>query len=281
MFKKILLFTITSGIGYLAFSSYTSGAASGLLNRSGAKGSSTTCGGGGCHGTGTSTTVSIVVDSAGGVAVTRYRPGVSYTVVVTGHNTSSLPQFGYQFASVSGTGSSQVQAGTSTAPASSRISPLSGINFVEQSTQIAGTAGNYTVSIPWTAPTAGTGTITMYCTLNAVDGDGNNNSADISGNTNITLNEGFVSVPQLSKNIDIKTYPNPATNQFSIKIDGGTGIYNVNFYDMSGRIVCSENISATGMVSETIVNCANWPKGYYGVQISQNGAQRVLPVVKI
>ncbi|MDR3680128.1 MAG: T9SS type A sorting domain-containing protein [Flavipsychrobacter sp.] len=284
MIKKILLFSFTSVIGYFALSSYTSGPARNGLNRTGCKGNTnTSCGGGGCHGgTSANTTVSIIVDSAGGVAVTNYKPGITYTVVIQGSNTSSLPKFGFQFASVSGTGAAQVQAGTSTAPVHCRISLLSGINFVEQSTQIAAVSGLYTVSIPWTAPATGTGTVTMYCTLNAVDGTGNQNSTDVSNFTSTTLSELTTGVAELTQDIATKVYPNPATSQFTIKMDNaGTGIYNVNIYDISGRIIATQNIRTNGTTVETVINCSNWPKGYYGVQIAQNGAQRVLPVVKL
>ncbi|MDR3678588.1 MAG: T9SS type A sorting domain-containing protein [Flavipsychrobacter sp.] len=286
MKKRILLLTLTSGIGFLAFSSYTSGPGLNFQNCTGAKGSATSCGGGGCHGgNSTATTVSIEVDSAGGVAVTKYRPGVTYTVKITGTNSSSLSHFGFEYTAVSGSGSSQTQAGTvNGAPANCHITTnITGLQIVEHSMPLTGTSGAYTVpSFTWTAPALGTGTVTMYCTLNAVNFDGGADAADVSRNTSITLNEGFVGVSELPQDIAIKAFPNPATNQFSIKMEGaGTGVYNINVYDMSGRIVATQSIHANGGTTETVINCSTWPKGYYGVQIAQNGAQRVLPVVKL
>ncbi|MDR3678587.1 MAG: T9SS type A sorting domain-containing protein [Flavipsychrobacter sp.] len=284
MKKRILLFTLTASIGYLSLSSYKAGLAyhSGL-NRTGAQASSATCGGSGCHGgNSTNTTVSITLDSAGGVPVTGYTPGASYTVVIKGTNTSSLPQFGFQYSTVSGTGAAQVQAGTSTAPSGGHIYTVAGIRFVEHSSPMAGTSGTYTVSFPWTAPASGAGVVTMYCTLNAVNGDGSANNTDLSANTSITLTEYPLGLKQLSQSIGIKAFPNPATNQFSIKIDNAIpGIYNINVYNMSGQIMSAQNLHTTGNVTETTVDCSNWPKGYYGVQIIQNGAQRLLPIVKM
>ncbi len=283
MKKRILLFTLSASIGILSLSSYENGPASvGSLSLTGANGTSTSCGGGGCHGgTNANTTVSIVVDTVGGGAVTKYKPGGSYTVVITGHNTSSLSKFGYQFAAVTGSSPSQVAAGTPTAPSGSHTKTIGSINIVEHSAPLSGTSGTYTVSIPWTAPAAGKGTVTMYCTLNAVNGNSGADAPDVNGNTSITLSEGYVGVPELANNIEITAYPNPTTSLLNIKMGNAMGTYAINVFDITGRKVYTSVINAAGSTTQTAINCSNWSKGNYAVQISQNGAERVLPVVKL
>jgi len=283
MKKRILLFTLSAGFGFFALTSYVNGPAlTGNLNLTGVNGGSTSCGGGGCHGgTSAATTVSIVVDTLGGGAVTKYKPGGSYTVVITGNNTSSLPEFGYQFAAVSGTSPSQVAAGTPTAPTNSHVKTLGAIKIVEHSTVLSATTGSYRLSIPWTAPAAGTGTVTMYCTINAVDGLGGPDAADKNGNTSITLSEGYVGVPELANNIEITAFPNPTTSTLNLKMGNAIGTYAVNVLDMTGRKVYTSIINASGATTQTAINCSSWAKGNYAVQISQDGAQRVVPVVKL
>jgi hypothetical protein len=287
MKKKILLFTLSAGLAFVSLSSNNTGPAQvNLLNLTGSKGSSSTnCGGAGCHGgNSNNTSVNIGVDSAG-VVVTKYAPGKTYNVSITGSNTSNLPKFGYQYSVVSGTGNNQVQAGTISVPANSHIKVLSAISILEHSIPLSGTGTPITYKVAtftWTAPAAGAGTVTMYSTLNAVDGTGGPSLNDLSHNTSITLTEEPVGVAELNQDIAIKAFPNPATSQFNIKMDNaGTGIYNVHVYDLNGRVVFTHDIHATGANTVAVINCANWPKGYYGVQISQNGAQRVLPVVKL
>lgn len=280
MKKRMLLFTLLAGMGYLSLSSYSSGPAYFGLNRTGSQNSATTCGGGGCHGgISTATSVSIAVDSSS-VAISKYVPGHTYSVTITGHNTSSLPKFGYQFSVVSGIGASQVQAGSCAAPSGSHNATLGTISILEHSSPLSGSAGTYTVSFNWTAPAAGTGNVIMYCNLNAVDGLGGPDAADKNNVTSLTLGE-TTAVPELSQDIAITAYPNPATSQFTLKMGNATGDYTINIYDMSGRVVASQIIHASSNTTNVPVNCANWPKGYYGVQISQNGAQRVLPLVKL
>ncbi len=284
MKKRILLFTLFAGIGFLSFSSYNVGpAAGGSLNCTGSLNQPKTCSGSTCHGgTSANTSVTIVVDSAGTV-VTKYKPGITYNVTITGHNTSNLPKFGYQYAVVSGVNGSQAQAGNNSTPANSHIFNINGIELVEHNMPLTGTSGTYHVpAFTWAAPAAGTGTVTMYCTLNAVNGNNLADAPDVCNNISITLAEETTGIAELAQDIAIKAFPNPATNQFNIKMEGaGTGVYNVNVYDMSGRVVTTQNIHANGGTTETVINCSNWPKGYYGVQIAQNGAQRVLPVVKL
>ena len=99
MKKQILLFTLTAGMVSAVLMSSSGGAANGGLgNRTGAKGSTANCSGSGCHGAAsTATTATIRVDSAGGVEVTKYVPGMTYTVTVTGAHASNN-RFGFQFA---------------------------------------------------------------------------------------------------------------------------------------------------------------------------------------
>jgi hypothetical protein len=284
MKKRIILLSATALVAFFTLSSYQNGpAAAAGLNLTGAKGSGTTCGGGGCHGgTSANTTVSIVVDSAG-VPVTHYRAGSTYTVNITGSNTSHNPKFGFQFASVSGNGTSQVQAGNfTTLPANVDSVVLNGLVIVEHDAPLAAVNNVYTVSFPWVAPaTQGTGTISMYCTLNAVNGDGIQNSVDLSNNTMISLTERVhtASIEQVSNQVQVTAYPNPVTNMLHVAIPAAkTGAYTVRVTDVIGREIYNKDIITAGAYNMQI-NTSNWAAGIYHVSL-QGAGNGVVTIVK-
>ena len=290
MKKRIVLFTAIGGLLYLTLSSESSGPALFGNNRTGAKASLTTCGGGGCHGgTNAATTVTITVDSGTTTTpVTKYVAGQLYTIKIAGTNSNSNPKFGFEFASVSGTGASQVQAGTAVAsslPAYVYSDALSGINIIEHGAALtATTAGVYNVSFQWTAPAAGTGNVTLYCTLNAVNGINGADAGDMSNNTSVVLSEETVpnSVSSISANTAIKAYPNPFSSQFKLQMNNAdAGTYTVKVYDLGGRTLFNEAVEVNGGNVETNISTANWAPGFYGIQvINKNGAQRIIPVIK-
>lgn len=207
MKKKLLLLPLLSGLIYIVGSSYSSGPAStGSIDGCGATTTGGCSGGGSCHTANTSTTVTMELDTVGGAAVTNYVPGGSYTIKITGVNTSTaaLPRFGFQLSSVKSTGagtSSAVYAGTlatSGLPASTHnVTIGSGtIHYVEHTSATAattlvggGTSGTtYVRSINWTAPAAGTGSVKFCGVVNAVNFDG--------GTSGDRFNTGSLTVPE-------------------------------------------------------------------------------------
>jgi hypothetical protein len=273
-------------MSYVVLSSNAGGPAVGSGgNRTGVNGSTTNCGGGGCHGTGAGTTVTITVDSGTTtVATTRYKPGHSYTIKIHGSNASSLPKFGFEFAAVSGSGTSQIQAGTF-APVSSPIfaDPLAGITYIEQGNAISGApAGTYDVSFVWNAPATNVGNATLYCTLNAVDGSGTANPSDISGNTSVVLTPIVTTgVAEVTSGAAITAFPNPVTSALNLHLaDVTPGTYTLQVFNLSGSIVASQNLEVAGSNHMTTLSSANWTPGLYNVVVQKDGFSKSIMVVK-
>lgn len=189
----------------LIICSYAGGAGGHNIEGTGAEtglGNSAGCGQG-CHTLGTTTTITLELDSAG-IPTTRYVGGMTYTVKLTGKNTSttSLPKFGFQIGSIVGSTAvtTPVNAGTWNAPFPTNTkytAPKAGkfvVGIVEQTTALAattGTGGNgttYVQTFNWTAPAAGTGTISFWAALNAVNNNGGD-SGDKYNTGHITINE--------------------------------------------------------------------------------------------
>jgi hypothetical protein len=130
--------------------------------------------------------VNIQIDSAG-VPILQYTPGNTYNIHLKGVNSSSslFPKYGFQmtttFDSVSTV--TPILAGTFNAPYflnTNFIPTIPGylnVGVVEQNHPLVATNGNgsagtsYEQNISWTAPSAGSGPVTFWASLLAVDGN--------------------------------------------------------------------------------------------------------------
>ena len=288
MKKRITLFTCLCFVSYLFLTSNTGGPASVILgNYTGAHGSTASCGGSGCHGgISSNMTVFITVDSSG-VPVTNYIPGNNYDIIIVGTNSVSiLPGFGFQLAAVKGVGSTQVSVGTFLTPLPSGVHSTtlsaSGLTILEQSHSLPASTGSYTVTVPWQAPAAGTGTVRLYCTMAMVNNNNNADTIDVCNNATISLHEyGSTEVPELSASLSIKTYPNPVSNDLHIQMNhADIGDYTFNVFDIAGRNIMSQNARISSSDYETNINTINWTKGSYFLQIAKEGATRTIQLVK-
>lgn len=185
MKSRFALLIFVGLLTHLILSSNTSGYS---RNETGARGS-TGCS---CHNSTSSLNPTVELDSAG-VPVLSYVPGMSYTVTLSATELSGKPAFGYELSMVKAAGAgttASVQAGTwGTLPSGSRASTSQ--IMIEQSTQNAAANNMYTISIPWTAPAAGTGSVKIYGILNAVNNNGSSSgdAAQNATNNGLTITE--------------------------------------------------------------------------------------------
>ena len=293
--------------GYIVFSSYSRGAGGNGYSCTGgdlSNGNTAGCYQGGCHGSAnpaTGITVTIELDSTGGKATTHYVGGKAYTIKMSGKNTTAtkLPKFGFQIVAIQGAAAnaSPVDAGTfgslptgtkKTAPGSYTMATI-----IEQSSSTAATSSvgsgangtTYVVSIPWTAPAKGTGAVSLWAILNAVNGNGNQDSGDAWNTTSTVINEwpavttGIAPEPVA---MNIRAYPNPFTS--AINLDFGTdlqpGKYMVSAYDMSGRKVSTEMVEVNGSGMIQTINTANWAAGLHTVVIENGNQRQHISVIK-
>jgi uncharacterized protein YjdB len=248
MKKKFILLSLIGGFCYVVLSGNASGPAlmSGV-DGTGASGAAS-CNGV-CHtstaGTSIVTAVQLIDASTMGVA-TAYTPGGSYFIRVSANNTSSsttalLPRFGFQVSAVktsttTNVGTLSAIAGTHTATSST------GINLVEHSSAIVATTGSggpgttYSKDIPWTAPVAGTGSVTLRGIINAVNFN-SASSGDISNASSVTVTEGVAGVAPITGTASVCV---GATITLSDATTGGT---------WSSTATGIATISSTGLVT--------------------------------
>ena len=203
MKKKLILLPIAGIFLYLGLSSYSSGPGSMLgADLSGASGTATCSTGSSCHSTTSSSTTAPAVGIQlldAGTPVTSYLGSHSYTIRVTGRQTSAtltLPNFGFQISAVNT--STTTNAGTMTASSGGHLGTYGGINIVEQSSALPATTGTggagttYVVDIPWTSPVAGTGSVSFFAIINAVNANGSADAGDKWGRTSLVMPESSI-----------------------------------------------------------------------------------------
>lgn len=296
MKRNHLLCLLAAGASALSLTSYTGGPYfGGAGNRTGSAGTTAGCynSAGGCHGMNNAATTLSIGLFTGNTPVTAYVPGQTYRVVLAAVNTSGRPKFGFQVSCVKTTATSQ-QAGSLSASASQNITVQTNVspgnlqlvehNTPHTGTAIAGTANvGDTVSFNWTAPGAGTGKVTFYGVLNAVNA---NNGADVNDQPNVDtlqVDESLSqSVGRKRSFISVKTFPNPATNILNVDLsETGIGIYHFEIFDFGGRKVATKNVTTSGPTKIYPLQIGMLPKGCYVLVVSKDGILEAVPFRKI
>ncbi len=253
-----------------------------------------------CHGTTATTGISVTIelDSAGGVPTTHYTGGKKYTVKLSGKNNTAniLPKFGLQLGAIKGAVAltTPVNAGTWNTPwpASTHFATPQAGNFVvgvcEHTgaiTATTGTGGNgttYVASFSWTAPTSGTGTISIWGAINAVDFDGKETSSDKWNTNNIVIAEWTATeVTSLSENAEVKAFPNPVSDNLNLQLNNlQEGIYSLSVFDISGKKISVQKIDVVESSRTENISAINWPQGIYHILIEKGDFRKHISVVK-
>lgn len=120
-------------------------------------------------------------------------------------------------------------------------------------------------SFDWTAPQAGTGSITFYASLNASNGD-NNLNGDVIYNTEVSYIENLSSsLKTIPQETAIKIFPNPAYSILNIKYQK-PGKYELKLIDLIGREILKKDVVLTKEVYK--LDISSIPFGMYFFQLS-------------
>jgi hypothetical protein len=258
---------------YLSLSSNSAGpASSGSGIRNGGPGTNGNCGS--CHSGGAGTTtmaISLKEKASGTAAGGVYKPGTVYTVTLSGNNTN-LAFFGFQ---LTATGPGNAQAGVfSNMGAGKHAVPLGGLQVAEHATTLPKTNGSYLAEFDWTAPAAGTGTVTFYGIINGVNDDDGTGGDRASAPINITLAElaGPTAIGDVNPEEGWTVYPNPVTDK--LHITAATGNYEFQVYDLAGHQVIKEQQKMTTASKGMALNVVSLKPGLYFLLVSGTG-QRI------
>lgn len=186
--KSIILGILTVAVSSIILLSNTTGPARQNNLVTGAPfNSNQTCAKSGCHGGGSfgGSITTQLLDASSNI-VTAYTPGVSYTLKITMSSTTAPKGYGFQTTASTVAGSLNINT-WGTLISDYHNQTASGRNYVEQSKRLAGN----TISLPWTGPAAGTGSVIFYTSGNLVNVNGAS-TGDQPVNTNLTIAEGSI-----------------------------------------------------------------------------------------
>jgi hypothetical protein len=231
MRRKIVNTLFLSSIVYILFTSSSGGRATvANAGNTGAPMESQLCGN--CHNGGAfgSVTLSIQVFQPGTTTpVTAYVPGTAYDMRVTVQNSSGNPAgFGFQLTCLTTPGNQPI-AGYSNLASNVKqklvtVGTFSGRTYVEHN----GVLNNNQFNFRWTAPAAGTGSVSFYSAGNAVNGGGTT-GLDNSGSASLIL-------PELQALATSGTSVNPtcfgsASGSINVSVSGGISPYSFLWSD--------------------------------------------------
>lgn len=279
--KKALLFSASLCIAYLCFTSYSIGPiAGGAGNLSGSEGSSS-CSGGTCH---PPSNALFTYASALGIAslysnpsatypvLGSYVPGTKYWVKILAGNRKPLPKFGFQASCVSGT-TTKVNAGNIEAIAGSFTAVRPGtIKVIEHTKALSATSFQYVSVFEWTAPPAGTGDVTFYVVVNAVNDDGLSTGDEPSGAMTQIFKENTSSSVKIKSNIASKIYPNPCNDVLNIETASKNKLMS-SVYDLAGRQVIAPS-------HQNNIDVSSLTAGFYLLRLNTEDGQQTATFVK-
>jgi hypothetical protein len=257
--KRLTLISIIalSFVGYIVISGYKEGPA--FFNGydcTGAEtglGNPTGCGiGGSCHSTSATAGISVTLElDSAGFPVTHYIGGNSYKVKISGTNNtgSNLPNFGFQIGSIKGSAPkvTPTNAGSWPGPYPANVhyaAPQASffvVGVVEHgvalpaTTGTGGTGSTYVETVNWTAPGTGTGTISIWAALNAVNNNGVQDNGDLWNIAHIVINEEPMGIDELNAANNVKVYPNPFTSKAIFSLGTEVEKASLTLYDITGK----------------------------------------------
>jgi hypothetical protein len=264
---------IIDGLFNLSYS-YQNGAPSG---RSGSISGSSTCTS--CHSGGTNAIQPGWITST--VPASGYVPGTTYTVTAT-CTYAGRSMFGFEMTPENSTGTKK---GTIIVTNTTTTQTISAGRYITHKTAgTTGTAGSHTWSFNWTAPAAGSGTITFYGAFLCANGN-NSSSGDATYKANLAVNEDLIA-NVLTENSTgrpaVSVFPNPVSDHLNVNYKiNHQGMVEIKLFDLRGRVIESflSEIKSPGDYQNDFKIPFNLNAGVYFLEIATetgNTTTRVL-----
>ena len=233
MKKHILLRNgfVASAVLFATFSAYTFSSQA-PQNRNGSPASNgVTCANSSCHNgpgnTGQMVTITSDIPAAGFLANTEY------TITVTGDWSSAMGSntSGFEASVESNNGFE----GTLSTGGASNVKTVGVGNYMSHNNEQAFSGGSTTWTFKWNSGNAPDGT-SVYAAINFANGDGNRGGDVIVASSLQLMKAQNISIEEQSIS-DLKTYPNPASEELNISFTNGGDTYSeIALYDLQGRL---------------------------------------------
>jgi hypothetical protein len=235
-----------------------------------------------CHNQGPITaTVNISVLDGQGQPVTQYQPGQSYTVRVVITATGATVQgYGFQLIGLRDAGNTDLDGFTDVNPNNYKLASISGGRTYAEHDNISGTN---TFNVKWTAPAAGTGSVTFYASGNGVNANGTT-SGDGAGKHSLQLTEAGSVHTQESAGVlqGITLLPNPLSDNGQLRFEGvPAGTYQIRAFHGGAGKVWETTVWLDEREQQVLVPSAAWAAGIYYVQVANGEQQAIVKAVRL
>lgn len=281
MKSPFLYFIFLGGLSLFFLQSNSGGrAGSGNTDSTGSPINNQTCNA--CHGAGSfgaiTSEIQILDDTT---PVTTYTPGQTYTLQVTVSNATGTPvRYGSQTVALL-SDSSQAGSISSATTTNTTISSLGGRQYMEHGGSGTNTTGIF--SATWTAPAAGSGTVTFYSVGMAANGNGMTSGDNISPSANLQVSETITSsVADVEANtMQLKSYPNPTQGLITVELEAKSfAAYKIQVVDFLGKTLENRNFDAHQGANNFQLDLSNYPTGMYFIYVNGENQKQVLNVSK-
>lgn len=226
-------------------------------------------------------TLSIKVLNSNGDTVTQYVPGQQYTARVTVTAVTGNPQgYGFQMIALKDTGNVDLDGFTDQNPNNYKIATVNSTGRTYAEHDNVSTPNTFNVK--WTAPPAGTGSVTFYAAGNAVNKNGLN-SGDGASFSSLKLTEGSSTSTQNpdAERIALRVLPNPATTEATLSVNlPQAGKYRLAVFDLSGRLVSETFQQLSAGYNLLALPVASWDAGVHFATLAGAGISANVKVVK-
>lgn len=270
-FTLVLSLLLVSGMIWDAQHHHANGnSGSAPSGNTGSPGDGNTCARVGCH-TGGPAQTNQTVSITGNIPVEGYSPGQTYNMTVTMSNGGS--RFGF---SLSPQNLQGAKLGTLIASGAGTTLNGAGGKYLTHTSGGTTGSGSKSWTFQWTAPAAGTGSVTFYGAFNFA-----NNNGGTSGDVIVTHTQSFaenlttgVAEPSVAA---IEIFPVPAEDHINIRTIDVDEVIMVTMLGMDGRVVLSERLQ--GPVARVELAGRSVASGVYLLSIEAGDVRSVRKVM--
>ncbi len=287
MKKTYFLMAATGFMVYLGLSSNSTGPASvqNAILTGGPRSNGKTCAQVGCHdpaGSGT-TNASFVqfVDKSTQQPAQSYVAGRTYSLRVSGFNSTSRRNWGLQVVAMKDMDSSQGGAFFVSNP-DLAVRQVQGIQVVEHQHRIY-SPGNLVVDLDWSAPVSASGPITFYGIMNCVDSslDPTNDNPSLPFLLAIS-DQTYVAQWEAESRFEV--YPQPVSSKAYLRMEQvPSGEYRILITNLQGQRILDKDISVYGSSLTWPLDMEGYPAGTYFLSIESRAilARKTLVISRI
>jgi hypothetical protein len=226
-----------------------------------------------CHSGGAyNPTATIQLLDANNNVVTKYNPGLTYTVRFTITAGSGTPSYGFQMIDIRDADNTNFKGFVQgMEPAGTRISILTnGRMYAEQTMRSATNVFN----MKWKSAVAGKGAVSFYAVGNAVNSDSNTGGDSPTASIKATFAEQPTSLNELEKAVtEFNLFPNPTLEHLNVKMELQTDkICNVQLTDGAGKIVLATKWALKSGSNQQNIDMSAYAAGQYQLTLrSEDG----------